>query len=156
MASAAGYTPITRLILPSRLSISSYPEVDLALTQWSPDGDLTHPSSPNKAKQRAWDLPKVQASYELLINTSQSPVARARLLGAASREAGAWLNAPPVSSLGLRMDDDAISICVGLPLGIPYAVPTSVVRVVPPLMCVLFMASAVLKSRKTPSSQCYE
>ena len=113
MASAAGCTPLTKQILPSRLSISSYPEVDPALTQWVPDGDLTSPSSSNKAKQKAWDLPKVQASYEFLVNTSQGPVARARLLGAASREAGAWLNAPQSPPcMGLRMDDDAISICV--------------------------------------------
>ena len=79
MASAASCTPLTRQILPSRLSISSYPEVDLILTQWDPDGDLTPPSSSNKAKQKAWDLPKVQASYEFLVNTSQGPVARARL-----------------------------------------------------------------------------
>ena len=57
MASAAGCTPLTRQILPSCLSISSYTEVDLALTQWNPDGDLTPPSSSNEAKQKAWDLP---------------------------------------------------------------------------------------------------
>ena len=101
MASAAGCTPLTRQILPSCLSILSYPEVEFALTQWNPDGDLTLPSSSNETKQKAWDLPKVQASYDFLVNTSQGPVARARLLGAASREAGAWLNAPMVSSLGL-------------------------------------------------------
>ena len=112
MASAAGCTPLTWQILPSHLSISSYPEVDLALTQWNPDGDLTPPSSSNKAKQKALDLSKVQASYEFLVNTSQGPVARARL--------------------ALRMDDDAISICVGLHLqvGVPYVAPTSVVSVV--------------------------
>ena len=32
---------------------------------------------------------------------------------------GAWLGALPVSSLGLRMDDDVIRIAVGLHLGAP-------------------------------------
>lgn len=39
---------------------------------------------------------------------------KARLLAANSAESGAWLNAPPVSSLGLRMSDEAIRIAVGL------------------------------------------
>ena len=30
---------------------------------------------------------------------------------------------PPVSSLGLRMDDDIISICIGLRLGVPLCRP---------------------------------
>ena len=58
----------------------------------------------------------MESSFDLLINKCQNPTARARLLGAVSKELGAWLNAPPVSSVGLRMD--CISICVGLRLDV--------------------------------------
>ena len=36
-----------------------------------------------------------------------------RVLGACSSESGAWLNAPLVSSLGLRIFDDAIRTTIG-------------------------------------------
>ena len=123
LASAAGCTSLTRRILPSHLHNLPIPEVGLALNHWSQDGVLTPPASPDKSKQKAWDHPKVESSFDLLINKCQNPTARARLLGAASKESGAWLNAPPVSSLGLRMDNDCISICVGLRLGVPLCHP---------------------------------
>ena len=123
LASAAGCTSLTRRILPSHLCNLPLPEVSLALNHWSPDGALSPPASPDKSKQKAWDLPKVESSFDLLINNCQSPAARARLLGAASKESGAWLNAPPVSSLGLQMDNDCISICAGLRLGVPLCHP---------------------------------
>ena len=56
----------------------------------------------------------MESRFGLLINKCQNPTARARLLGGASKESGVWLNAPLVSSLGLRMDNDCISICVSL------------------------------------------
>ena len=46
-------------------------------------------------------------------------VSRARLLAAGTRESGAWLNAPPISSLGLRMSNDTVRIASGLRVGAP-------------------------------------
>ena len=50
-------------------------------------------------------------------------MSRARLLAAHTRESGAWLNALPVSALGLRMDDDTVRVAMGLRLGAPLCLP---------------------------------
>ena len=42
--------------------------------------------------------------------------AKARLQAASVKESGAWLNAFPISALGLRMDDETIRVAVGLHL----------------------------------------
>ena len=43
--------------------------------------------------------------------------------GISTPESGAWLRALPVSALGLRMDDDAVRVAVGLRLGAPVCGP---------------------------------
>ena len=48
---------------------------------------------------------------------------RARHLAAHTYESGAWLNALPVSALGLHMDDDTVHIAIGLRLGAPLCLP---------------------------------
>ena len=40
-----------------------------------------------------------------------------------ARESGAWLNSLPISSLGLRMDNDTVRVAVGLRLGAPLCKP---------------------------------
>ena len=40
-----------------------------------------------------------------------------------SRESGAWLNALPVASLGLRFDNEVVRVAVGLRLGLPLCRP---------------------------------
>ena len=47
----------------------------------------------------------------------------ARLLASASKHSGDWLHAIPISSCGLRLDDAAIRIAVGLRLGLEICEP---------------------------------
>ena len=42
---------------------------------------------------------------------------RARLLAVAAAHSGDWLNAVPISACGLRLNDEAIRVAVGLRLG---------------------------------------
>ena len=52
-----------------------------------------------------------------MMDSATDALTRARLLAASGKESGAWLEALPISSLGLRIDDKTISIAVGLRLG---------------------------------------
>ena len=51
--------------------------------------------------------------FDSILAICSDDESKARLLAANSAESGAWLNAPPVSSQGLRMSDEAIRIAVG-------------------------------------------
>ena len=72
----------------------------------------THPSPTGSAShlQKEWDSPKTEATKEELLENSEG-IARARLLAAMAKESGAWLGVMPISSVGLRLDDDTIRSC---------------------------------------------
>jgi len=81
------------------------------------------PSPPSSYVQRAWDdqCCKVQ-SYSLL-DAATDLVVRARLLAACSPGSGDWLEALPLSSVGLKMDNETIRIAAGFRLGAPIVRP---------------------------------
>ena len=123
LASAAASSDLTHHILPPRFQSTELPYVEDATKVWSMGLDLPPPSGLASHRQKAWDAPKVSATADTLLKEAPDAVSRSRLLAASSKESGAWLNALPVSSLGLRMDNNTVRIAVGLRLGSPLCRP---------------------------------
>ena len=67
----------------------------------------------------------MSALAESLLENAPDPRAWARLLASATKDSGVWLNALPISSRGLRMDNDTIRVAAGLRLGAPLCMPHS-------------------------------
>ena len=74
-------------------------------------------------RQKLWNLPRVSSIAAELLATAPDPLSKAMLLSASKKESGAWLNTLPVTSLGLRMDNNTIRIAIGLRLGAPLCIP---------------------------------
>ena len=74
-------------------------------------------------KQRAWDMASVRAGKDILWMNAEDSYTRARLLATSAPHSGDWLLAIPISSCGLRLDDEAIRIAVGLRLGCKIGEP---------------------------------
>ena len=123
LASAAANSDLTHHILPPRFQLSELPYVEEATKVWSTGLDLPPLSGSISHHQKAWDAPKVSATADTLLKQAPDAVSRSRLLAASTKESGAWLNALPVSSLGLRMDDNTVRVAVGLRLGSPLCRP---------------------------------
>ena len=119
LASAAGTSDTLKSMLPASLHNASIPDVESALSHWSQGNNTAPPVPPASCFQKAWDLPKMQLVAQGLLASADSPSSRARLLAASTPESGKWLNAFPISSIGLRMDNSTIRIAVGLRLGVP-------------------------------------
>ena len=66
--------------------------------------------------------------YRVLLDYATDSHTRARLLAVKCKEMGTWLSALPVASLGLRMDNEAVHIAVGLRLGLPLCRPYQCVQ----------------------------
>ena len=123
LASAAGSSGLVSQILPKRLQEVPYAAKAEALSSWMQGHDSPPPPDPVAHRQRMWDLPRVCAISQALIDNASDARSRARLLAVCRSESGAWLQALPVPSLGLRLDDEITRVAVGLRLGTPLCRP---------------------------------
>ena len=81
------------------------------------------PTGTNASKQRSWDMPSVDATFNSLFAAQPDDYHRARLTAVKAPHSGDWLNALPITSCGLRLEDDAIRVAVGLRLGASLCEP---------------------------------
>ena len=123
LASAAGSSALIHQILPDDFSGLPYAAADVALSLGSQSHNSPAPQGVAECQQKAWDAPSVQETYQAKLASSTDPRSRARLLAAATKESGAWLNALPISAVGLRMDDEVVRVAVGLRLGAALCQP---------------------------------
>ena len=85
----------------------------------------TIPIPPNSVIQAEWDAPLIKQKDDQLMQRpdNQGQVDQARLLAVASEHASDWLNAIPIPSLGLKMDNMSVRLACGLRLGTKLCEP---------------------------------
>ena len=121
LASAAATLNLQLRLLPSDFND---PELDRALAIWS--SCLTQPTPPvllNAMRQAAWDAPVVAEAVDSISRLIQDPYHMARWKAAMDSHSGDWLKALPISAIGLRLDDEAVRIAVGIRLGSNLCTP---------------------------------
>lgn len=123
LASAAATRDLQLRLLPSDLIDG---ELDRALTIWS--SRLSQPNPPvllNAMRQAAWDAPVVAETVDTISRQIKDPYHMARWKAALDPHSGDWLNALPISSIGLRLNDEAVRVGVGIRLGSNLCTPHS-------------------------------
>ena len=124
LASAASTHALQALLFPAGFSSDDF-FTSKALVHWSNRG---HPSStppcPLDRLQSSWDRPWIAYVQEqLALHISSDPYHKARWAACRDSISGFWLNAPPISACGLRLDDNAIRVAVGIRLGVNLCSP---------------------------------
>ena len=122
MASAASTMELTSALLPARLRDVEDSGVASAMSAWTRMATTTTASTispPASTAQRTWDDQCCKNQAEIQLDGATDHVARARLLAACSPGSGDWLDALPLSAVGLKMDNSTVRIAAGLRLGAP-------------------------------------
>ena len=100
------------------------PLVASYLSLWSASfGAL--PTGPASHRQAVWDRPGIDTIKDELQSALIDPRQKATFLAATAPHSGDWLNALPIASCGLRLDDEAVRVAVALRLGLGICVPHS-------------------------------
>ena len=102
---------------------NDYQDLVVAETLWQDKVNNNSQQPTNKSVQAHWDAPVYENMYQELLNNQTSPVEKARLLAVASDQASDWLNAIPIATLGLKLDNNSLRVAVGLRLGTKLCEP---------------------------------
>ena len=123
LASTAATAELVSIVLPSTHKSLPVPSSGLALAKWSEGHSCDSPTGAEVVREKSWDCIRAEATASTLLDGARDDMERARLLAAMDRDSGAWLQALPISSVGLKMDDSTLRIAVGLRLGTTICAP---------------------------------
>ena len=124
LASAHGAACGMERLLPAYIAEESYQEISVAESLWDQRLNNNAMQQPaNKSVQAAWDAPLYEDTHRILLEDCSAPVEKARLLAIASEQASDWLNAIPMPTIGLKLDNNSLRVAVGLRLGIKLCEP---------------------------------
>ena len=119
---AAATLSIQSAALPASFSVIDR-HVDRVSALWSNRYSTQTPEAIVCTKQQSWDEASVKHGLEIIESHCVDDVGKACFLAAQAPHSGDWINAMPVSSCGLRMDDEAIRVAIGLRLGMNLCPP---------------------------------
>lgn len=123
LASVSGVTNLVQAILPCRLRAMPDALSDKAVALWRSLGGITPPPAHDSGVQKIWDLEIIRSTSSRLLDEAPDDYTKARLMAVAAPHAGDWLNAPPISAVGLRFSNEALRVAVGLRLGATICAP---------------------------------
>jgi len=69
-------------------------------------------------KQSSWDRPGIEKDRESIESGLTTAIQRTSFNAARSRHSGDWLLALPIVSCGLKLDDEAVRVAVGIRLAL--------------------------------------
>jgi hypothetical protein len=123
LASAASTLLLQDAIL-SQLPCLSDTFLVSSLSTWSAvNGAMLPPGAPLPPNQSFWDRPGLLVDQAIVRSSRVDPHSKARFLAAMAPHSGDWLLALPITSCGLRMDDEAVRVAIALRLGLSLCVP---------------------------------
>jgi hypothetical protein len=123
LASASAAAVLVSEMLPLSFQTSINPSIALAETAWSNVAGILPLIGDTRKHQRTWDRIIVEVEKNRQLSYAANDYDKARLLSVSSPHAGDWLNAAPISSVGLRLSNDVIRIAAGLRLGSNLCAP---------------------------------
>jgi len=120
LASAAGTASLQAEVL-ADCDVPEDPYWKEYLELWSASGnDIPEPLP---LKQSSWDRPGTEKDRTSIESGLTTTLQRASFNAATSRHSGDWLQALPITSCGLKLDDEAIRVAVGIRLALYLCVP---------------------------------
>ena len=122
LASAASTLTLQNRILANCL-VSADARMTEYLDTWSKD--FGSPPDPLPFKQSSWDRPGVLFDRAMVESSLRTVSQKATFLAASATHSGDWMFSLPITSCGLRLDDEAVRVAVSLRLGSSICVPHS-------------------------------
>jgi len=122
LASAASTSLLQNDILSVCAGLPDDPVVDSYTASWSASFGAP-PVGPASHIQAVWDRSGIVAIKDKLQTVLTDPRLKASFLAATTPHSGDWLNALPIASCGLRMDDESVRVSVAFRLGLSVCVP---------------------------------